>query len=198
MIMTLVLISLLLVAAFTDIRQHKIYNWTTYPGMIAALVMSSMATWLGIDVINGSQTQVETLGVSNWPDSFFGLLACGAMMVVCYVFFPGGVGGGDVKLIAMIGAYLGVMAGLEAMLWTFILGGCAALISLVWRFGFWTLVTRSVRVAWYRLRLGPTFELSEQEREPLKTELFLAPSALLGVLIVRFQLMELWTADFPA
>jgi prepilin peptidase CpaA len=112
------------------------------------------------------------------------------MMIVCYVFFPGGVGGGDVKLIAMIGAYLGVMSGLEAMLWTFVLGGCTALISLVWRFGAWRLVTRSVRVVWYRLRLGSTFELSEKEREPLKTELYLAPSALLGVIIVRFQLVE--------
>ncbi|HRX79318.1 MAG TPA: prepilin peptidase, partial [Pirellulaceae bacterium] len=170
----------------------KIYNWTTYPGMIAALLMSGAATLLGIDVINGSQTQVDTLGVISWPDSFFGLLACGAMMIVCYVFFPGGVGGGDVKLIAMIGAYLGVMSGLEAMLWTFVLGGCAALISLVWRFGFWTLSTRVMRVAWYRWKLGSTFELTEKEREPLKTELFLAPSALVGVVIVRFQLVELF------
>lgn len=191
MVMTWVLVGLLLVSAFTDIRQHKIYNWTTYPGMIAALVMSGVATLLGIDVINGSQTQVDTLGVINWPDSVFGLLACGAMMIVCYVFFPGGVGGGDVKLIAMIGAYLGVMSGLEAMLWTFVLGGCAALISLVWRFGVWTLATRAIRVAWYRLKLGSTFELTEKEREPLKTELFLAPSALIGVIIVRFQLVDL-------
>jgi prepilin peptidase CpaA len=191
MVMTLVLVSLLLAATCTDLRQHKIYNWTTYPGIIAALAISGVATWLNVDVINGSPAQAETFGVSNWPDSLFGLLACGAMMIVCYVFFPGGVGGGDVKLIAMIGAFLGVMSGLEAMLWTFVLGGCAAFISLVWRFGFWTLVARSARVVWYRLRLGPAFELSEREREPLKTELFLAPSALLSVIIVRFQLVEL-------
>lgn len=189
--MTLVLVGFLLVSTFTDVRQHKIYNWTTYPGIVAALVISGIATCLGIDVINGSQAQAETLGIVSWPDSMTGLLACGAMMVVCYVFFPGGVGGGDVKLIAMIGAYLGVMSGLEAMLWTFVLGGCAALISLVWRFGFWKLATRSVRFAWYRLRLGSAFELNESEREPLRTELFLAPSALLGVVIVRFQLVEL-------
>ncbi|MBC8357029.1 MAG: prepilin peptidase [Planctomycetes bacterium] len=191
MVITVVLVGLLLVSAFTDIRQHKIYNWTTYPGIIAALAISGVATWLGADVINGSEPQVETFGVSNWPDSLFGLLACGAMMIVCYVFFPGGVGGGDVKLVAMIGAFLGVMSGLEAMLWTFVIGGCSALISLVWQFGVWTLVVRSVQVAWYRLRLGSAFELNEKEREPLKTELFLAPSALLGVIIVRFQLVEL-------
>lgn len=122
--MTLVLVGLLLVSTFTDIRHRKIYNWTTYPGMIVALLISGIATWMRADVINGPQTQADTLGILTWPDSLFGLLACGAMMIVCYVFFPGGVGGGDVKLIAMIGAYLGVMSGLEAMLWTFVLGGC--------------------------------------------------------------------------
>lgn len=191
--MTLVLVGLLLVSTFTDIRHRKIYNWTTYPGMIVALLISGIATWMRADVINGPQTQADTLGILTWPDSLFGLLACGAMMIVCYVFFPGGVGGGDVKLIAMIGAYLGVMSGLEAMLWTFVLGGCAALISLVWRFGFWKLVASSFRAAAYRLRLGSAFELSDAEREPLKTDLFLAPSALLGVVIVRFQIVELLT-----
>ena len=166
--MTLVLVGFLIVSTFTDIRQHKIYNWTTYPGMIAALAISGVATCLGVDVINGSQSQVDNFGVSNWPDSLFGLLACGAVMIVCYVFFPGGVGGGDVKLIAMIGAFLGVMSGLEAMLWTFVLGGCAALVSLVWRFGFWTLVTRAFQVAWYRLRLGAAFEVNEQEPDDEK------------------------------
>ncbi len=191
MVITLVLVGLLSVAAFTDVRQHRIYNWTTYSGILVALGMSGVATWFGVDVTSGSPTQVETFGVSNWSDSLFGLLACGAMMIVCYVFFPGGVGGGDVKLVAMMGAFLGIMSGLEAMLWTLVLGGCAALISLVWRFGFRTLVTQSIRVVWYRLRLGAAFNLNEVERQPLQTELFLAPSALLGVIIVRFHLVEL-------
>ena len=36
-------------------------------------------------------------------DCVGGLLTCGLLMVVCFVFFPG-IGGGDVKLMAMIGA----------------------------------------------------------------------------------------------
>ena len=82
MVMTLTLVGLLLVAALTDVCRHKIYNWTTYPGVLVALATSGVATWLGVDVINGSQTEVETLGISNWPDSLFGLLACGAMMII--------------------------------------------------------------------------------------------------------------------
>ena len=48
---------------------------------------------------------------------------CGAAMLVCYVLFAGGVGGGDLKLIAMMGAWLGVYRGLEAMLWTMVIAG---------------------------------------------------------------------------
>ena len=54
------------------------------------------------------------------------------------------VGGGDVKLIAMLGAFLGLEKGIEAMLWTFVLGGCMALIVLVWRVGPWRLAVRVV------------------------------------------------------
>ena len=80
---------------------------------------------------------------------------------------------------------------LSCLLLVIVLGGCAALISLIWRFGFWTLAARVTRVASYHLRLGRAFEVNDEERQPLKTELFLAPSAQLGVLIVRFHLVEL-------
>jgi prepilin peptidase CpaA len=188
MVSTALLVGLLLVTTFTDIRWHKIYNWTTYPGMLAGLALSGIATLFGVK--NGTESQVATFDIIPFSDSLLGLFSCGAMMLVCYVFFPGGVGGGDVKLIAMIGAFLGVMNGLEAMLWTFVLAGCMALIALVWRYGFVKLVTRSAKVTLITLRLGGRFRLTEEEREPLKTKLFLSPSALLAVMVVRFQLVE--------
>ena len=66
-------------------------------------------------------------------------------MIVCFVVFPG-IGGGDVKLMAMIGALLGWEKGLEALLWTFVLGACFSLIILVWRVGPVTTVSRVVRL----------------------------------------------------
>ena len=61
-------------------------------------------------------------------------------MIVCFVFFPG-IGGGDVKLMAMVGALLGTYDGLEALLWTFVLAACFGLIVLVWRVGPLTTVS---------------------------------------------------------
>lgn len=190
MVCTALLVGLLLVTTITDVGWREIHNWTTYPGIIIALLISGIATWLGVDLINGTDSQRATYGIIAFTDSLFGFLSCGVVMLICYVFFPGGVGGGDVKLIAMIGAFLGVMSGLEAMLWTFVLGGCMALIMLVWRYGLMTLVTRSASVMWLILRSGGKLRPTEEEREPMKTDLFLSPSALIAVLIVRFQLFS--------
>ena len=109
-------------------------------------------------------------------------------MVLCFVVFR--IGGGDVKLIAMLGAMLGPEKGLEAMLWTFLLGGCLAIIVLIWRVGPWPLVAGVFRQALWTLRLGRLNPLSEAQRAALQPPLFLAPSALAAVAIVRFGLVE--------
>jgi prepilin peptidase CpaA len=64
-----------------------------------------------------------------------GFGACGLLMLICFVLFN--IGGGDVKLVAMMGAFLGLERGLEAMLWTFVVGGAAGLAVLIWRVGMW-------------------------------------------------------------
>ncbi len=116
-------------------------------------------------------------------------MTCGVLMIVCFVVFPG-IGGGDVKLMAMIGALLGTEKGLEALLWTFVLGACFSLIVLVWRVGPVTTVSRVVRLVSSKLRLPWFMPLSDEERKALKPPVFLAPSALAAVVIVRFGLIE--------
>jgi prepilin peptidase CpaA len=190
MIGTSLLLGFLIAATLTDLRWGKIFNWTTYPGILTAVAASAAATWFGIDALAAEENMAEFWGLASVGDSLLGLAACGAAMLACYVSFPGGVGGGDVKLVAMIGAFLGLYPGLEAMLWTFVIGGCAALIVLVWRYGVFTLVRRSYEFLFYAWRAGPTATLSEEERQPLKTGLYLAPSAMLAVVIVRFHLVH--------
>ena len=177
MFVTALLVGILVVTTITDIRWRKIYNSTTYPGMVAALLLSGLATWFGIDVVNGTEQEAARWGVAPLDDALLGFLACGGLMLLCYVFFPGGVGGGDVKLLAMMGAFLGLMSGLEALLWTFVMGACLALITLVWRFGFWTLVSRATTFLWYSARTGGHLQATDEERRPLRTSQFLSPAA---------------------
>jgi Flp pilus assembly protein protease CpaA len=189
MVCTAMLVALLVVATITDVTWRDIHNWTTYPGIIIALLMSGLATWFGVETIDESAAQVATYGIVPFTDSLLGFLACGGIMLVCYVFFPGGVGGGDVKLLAMIGAFLGLTSGVEAMLWTIVLGACLALIMLVWRYGAFKLFARATMWTWLLLRSGGKLRPTEAEREPLKVDVLLSPCALIAVFIVRLDLV---------
>jgi prepilin peptidase CpaA len=128
------------------------------------------------------------IGWIGLGQSLIGFLACGFVLLVCFVFFR--IGGGDVKLMAMLGAWLGLEQGIETLLWTFVLGGAMALIVLIWRVGLWTLVSRSFRQVMASLRLGWWSPLSEDDRRELQPKLFLAPNALAALVIVRFALVE--------
>jgi prepilin peptidase CpaA len=82
------MVSLLGMAVFTDLRTRRIPNLLSVGGFILALSLR-----FGLEGI-----------------SFFdGLLASGAALAFALPFFlMGGLGGGDVKLMAMVGAFLGL------------------------------------------------------------------------------------------
>ena len=184
MLATAVLLGLLLVATLTDLLRHKIYNWTTYPGMLAALCLNAAVDVADLASTEAQQQRLErTLGYVGFWQGLIGLLACGFLMLVCYVMLK--IGGGDVKLMAMVGAFMGPPDGIEAMLWTFVFGMCLALIVLIWRIGPLPLIARMFRQVMWTLRLGRFSPLTEEERQQLQSPLFLAPCALAAVLMVR-------------
>ncbi len=187
MVVTVLLLGLVLIATVTDLRQHRIYNWTTYPGILAALCLNALGELL-VAAAGVERELLESLGWIGLAESFAGLACCGFLMLVCFVMLK--IGGGDVKLIAMMGAYLGLEPGITAMLWTFVLGFCVALIVLVWRVGPVRLTLRMLRQVLYTLRLGRWSPLTEDERRQLQPPLFLAPNALAAVAIVQFSLLD--------
>lgn len=89
----LIAVTLTLVAAISDLRTGKIYNWLTFPVLLAA-----------------PPAHLLWGGWSAGLLSLAGLLACG---LVFYVLFRLGGGGGDVKLAAAVGALVGPQRGLE-------------------------------------------------------------------------------------
>ncbi len=187
MVATVLLLALVAVASVTDLLWHKIYNWTTYSGIVAAFG-SSVGGWALLATGRVKEGCLRSLGWISPQECLLGFLVCGSVMVLCFVLFK--IGGGDVKLIAMLGALLGMEKGIEAMLWTFVLGACMALIVLIWRVGPWRLIAGVFRHVVWTLRLGNWAALSEAERAELQPPLFLAPSALAAVAIVRFGLVR--------
>ena len=84
----------LIVAAATDIRTGKIYNWTTYPAALAGLV--------GHAVTGGWWGDSEHLGLAG---SLAGLAAGFAPLLLAWL--AGGIGGGDAKVMGAVGALVG-------------------------------------------------------------------------------------------
>jgi len=189
MLSTVVLFGWTVVAAVTDVLRNKIYNWNTYSGILAALLLSAVGS-MRLAADGGAEARLRYWLVGpTLYESLGGLALCGGLMIVCFAIFPG-IGGGDVKLMAMIGTMLGWENGLEALLWTFVLGSVFSVIILVWQVGPLTTVSRVVRLLATRLRLRWFMPLSDEERTALKPPIFLAPSALAAVVIVKLGLIK--------
>ena len=92
----------LFVAAWTDVRSHKIYNSLTYPAMIGGLLLATFADGLGAQ---------QSLTSISAGDSLAGLLGCGLLMLIPYHLSRGGAG--DVKLAMAMGSLIGFQATLQ-------------------------------------------------------------------------------------
>lgn len=189
------LLAFLLVAAVIDWRFGIIPNKVVYPGillgLLAGAVVSVFRLW-GADTepnLSSSAVSADWIGLG---ESLGGFLVCGGVILFCFVLFAGQVGGGDVKLLAMIGCWWGITRGLEAMLWTLVIGAVMAIVTLIWQLGIWRLIQRVGSGLLATWRTGGAVSPDEQDRRLLRTPLRLAPSAVLAVLIVEFRWLVWW------
>lgn len=106
-----VLFVLLVIAAVTDYRSYKIPNWLTAGGTAFALIYNT--------VVPFSLHAGFLWGLGGFVLGFLVMLPLYALGVM---------GAGDVKLMAMVGAFLGVSDTFNAVIATFIVGGVAALV----------------------------------------------------------------------
>lgn len=105
-----VLLVLLAAAAVFDYRTYRIPNWLTGGGIVFALVYN---------------TAVPPSMHADWTFAPAGMLLGFAALLPMYAIRA--MGAGDVKLMAMAGAFLGFAGALYALLFSLIAGGIAAL-----------------------------------------------------------------------
>jgi prepilin peptidase CpaA len=98
-----------LIAAITDLRSRRIPNWLVVISLLGALV-----------------TAGATQGASGLGKSLAGAAVGGAILGVLYLL--GGMGMGDVKLCAAVGAWLGPAQLLMALVVMGVAGGAMALV----------------------------------------------------------------------
>jgi prepilin peptidase CpaA len=84
---------LCVVAGITDWRAQKIYNWLTYPAILAGLVL-----WMAV----GAIAEGGSGALSGLVTAFVVMLVAAVPAVL--LFSLGAIGGGDVKLLAAVGA----------------------------------------------------------------------------------------------
>ena len=171
----IVLLLLLIVATYTDVKRQMIFNWNTYPGLLLGFVLR---WWEG--------------GAVGLEDATKGFAICGGLMLVCFVLF--GLGGGDLKLMAMMGTFLGFERGVEALLWTLVLGGILGGAMIVWQMGFVNIVVGVGKQLARMWQFKGWVPLSTEARQPLQQTLFLAPAGLLATLIVTWDRWGEWIA----
>ena len=107
-----VLLATLIVITAIDLDRQLIPDVITLPGIVAGLALN-LAT-----------------GRISWFDSVVGILLGGGLFLVIILVSRGGMGGGDLKLGAMLGAFLGWKALLLALFVAVVLGGVVAIVFL--------------------------------------------------------------------
>jgi prepilin peptidase CpaA len=105
---------LLIWAAYIDGKQLRVPNWLTFPMVLSGLIYS---TWVG--------------GWEGLGDGLLGMLVGLATLLPLYA--VGGMGAGDVKLMAGMGAWLGAAVTWNAFVVSVIVGGVMALAMVLWR-----------------------------------------------------------------
>ncbi len=160
-----IVLILVSIAAWTDLREGKLYNWNTYSGMLIGFTMSLLP-----------ESRIAP------GDALAGWLVCGFMMLVCYVLLN--VGGGDVKLIAMLGACMGLEDGLNAMLWTCTLAAIAATATVIWQVGAWELLKGTGHRLKMLIQARGWVPWSAEQRTVLNQRFRFGPSALAAVVLI--------------
>jgi len=157
----------LAIATFTDVRSCRIPNWLVLPFLVAGVAVSGwMRGWHGVE------------------QSFLGIaLGTGILGVFCWL---GGMGMGDLKLCAAVGAWIGPAQLLFALVITGIVGGIMALCWAVVG-GFLGELLRGTGDLLFGLRkrgLRPHPELILSN--PLTRKMPYAPAIAIGTLISFF------------
>ncbi|EJZ19347.1 A24 family peptidase (plasmid) [Rhizobium sp. Pop5] len=111
-------------AAVLDHRHGHIPNAVTYPCLLTGFMLAA---------ISG--------GLAGIGLAFAGLLASGLIFIIAFA--AGGCGGGDVKLMAALGAILGLWPAIDVTLASLMVGGMIAVFSMARRVQ-WSVLARTV------------------------------------------------------
>ena len=119
MFFNIILLIVLIICIITDVKERKIYNAVIFPSLLLALI-----------------AQVLINGLDGLLFGALGFLVGLFLLLIPYLM--GGMGAGDVKLLALIGALKGTAFVLTTAVYMAVIGGIIALGILFFRKGVWS------------------------------------------------------------
>ena len=117
--------SILLILTFIDLDIRKLPDRLTIPGMIIGFILSFSVFPEGPSEWRNIPFYFHYLG------SFYGWLLGGGVLFLLAMGWRGGMGGGDIKLCAMMGAFLGWQAAIIALFAGFLLGAIFSIALMI-------------------------------------------------------------------
>lgn len=112
--MALILVFMLVVASAWDLRGHRIPNWLVLLGMLVGLSLQTMIA-----------------GLQGLGQGLQGTLVGFAIFLPLHI--AGGMAAGDVKLMAMAGAFLDPSSAALASVCSLLFGSLGGLLIVIWR-----------------------------------------------------------------
>jgi prepilin peptidase CpaA len=156
------------IAAVADYRTGRIPNWLTLGGIVVGVVGHVAYGWIAVN---------RGTGLSNGAFAVAGLLFCSLAPGVLY--WKGGMGGGDLKLFAAIGALAHPMLGIEAQMYSFLVAAVIAPARLAYEGKLFSVLGASLS-----LLLNPMRRAENRRALPAETMTWfrLGPAIFVGTL----------------
>lgn len=140
---------LLITCAYTDFKDRKVYNKVTYPSFFIGLAVNAIAFgWAGL--LDGFLAALIAFGI-------------GLVLLI-----TGMVGGGDIKLLIVVGAFLGKLGLAEVTFYSVIAGAVGGLVAALFNGYLLEMLKRMGR--WFRglyraaiYRTGVMYEKLERD-----------------------------------
>lgn len=179
----LVLVATLATCTVTDVRGHRIYNWTTYTAFLWAILINAAASlW--------PTSPPEWLGGVGLGQSLGGAALC--FLITLAGYHMSGRGAGDVKLAAGLGALLGVHHGVFAVAYSYIVAAVAIIIWSTWVNGPLAIVKAGLRTVGKFLTYFWPWLPTESDTALMLKPIPLGPYFAIGTLLVVLELVPTW------
>ena len=152
-----------LVGSVEDVRSRKIPNSLTYFGVIAALCI-----------------RIFVLGWPGLRDGLIGTLIGGGIFF--FLFVIGGMGGGDVKLMAAVSAFAGLTQIVNLLIAAAISGGAMATVIMLYQQRMLTTIRNTIMLVQHHLTTGLRPHPDLNVRQTQSTRVPFAPAIAIGTL----------------